>query len=122
MQCKRLPLIVRLSFSFMILFSFLPLSFAQDSRPIVRLIYFLPRDRHPQPDIDEKMDALIKEAQKFYADQMEAHGFGRKTFRFETDENENAKVHHVNGKIQRSILSESINRIMDSMERNRRTV
>ena len=44
------------------------------------------------------MDALIKEAQKFYADQMEAHGFGRKTFRFETDENGNAKVHHVKGK------------------------
>ena len=32
-------------------------------RPVVRLIYFLPRDRHPQPDIDEKMDKLIKGVQ-----------------------------------------------------------
>ena len=57
---------------------------AQD-RPIVRLIYFLPSDRQPQPDIDEKLDKLIKDVQTFYADQMEAHGFGRKTFLFETD-------------------------------------
>ena len=54
-------------------------------RPIVRLIYFLPRDLTPQPDIDEKLDQLIKDVQRFYADQMEAHGFGRKTFLFETD-------------------------------------
>lgn len=44
----------------------------------MRLIYFLPRDHQPQPDIDAKMDTLIKDAQRFYAKQMEAHGFGRK--------------------------------------------
>ena len=68
-----------------------------EQRPIVRLIYFLPRDRTPQPDIDEKMDRLIKEVQQFYADQMEAHGFGRKTFLFETDARGKAVVHQVNG-------------------------
>ena len=80
-----------------ILFGFLPLSFAQIERPIVRLIYFLPRDRHPQPDIDEKMDTLIKDVQQFYADQMEAHGFGRKTFQIETDVTGKAVVHHIVG-------------------------
>ena len=35
-----------------------------ETRPMVRLIYFLPNDREPQPDIDEKMDTLIKEVQQ----------------------------------------------------------
>ena len=69
-----------------------------DSRPIVRLIYFRPRDRQPQPDIEAKMDRLIKDVQKFYADEMERHGFGRKTFQFETDTNGNAVVYHINGR------------------------
>ena len=63
----------------------------------VRLIYFLPNDRQAQPDIDAKMDALIKDTQQFYAEMMEKHGFGRKTFTFETDATGKAVVHHVNG-------------------------
>ena len=66
----------------------------------VRLIYFLPNNRQPRPDIDAKMDALIKDAQQFFADMMEKHGFGRKTFRFETDATGQAVVHHVNGKFE----------------------
>ena len=80
-----------------ILFTLLPLGFAQAQRPIVRLIYFLPSDRQPQLDIDAKMDRLIKDVQLFYAEQMETHGFGRKTFQFETDGRGNAVVHHVKG-------------------------
>ena len=64
----------------------------------VRLIYFLPNDRPPQPDIDIKMDALIKDVQQDYADRMETYGFGRKTFTFETDATGKAVVHHVSGK------------------------
>ena len=70
---------------------------AQDTRPIVRLIYFLPKDREPQPNIDEKMDGLIKDAQQLYANHMEAHGFGRKTFQIETDATGKAVVHHFVG-------------------------
>ena len=70
------------------------------ARPVykVRLIYFLPRDRQPQPDINTKMDQLVRDVQTFYAKQMEVHGFGRKTFQFETDANGNAVVYHINGK------------------------
>ena len=67
-------------------------------REMVRLLYFLPNDRSTQSDIDTKMDTLIKEVQQFYADQMQNHGFDRKTFAFETNANGNANVHHVNGK------------------------
>ena len=71
---------------------------AQNSRPMVRLIYFLPNDREPQPDINAKMDILIKDVQQFYADQMAAHGFGRKTFQIETNARGNAMVHRVSGR------------------------
>ena len=65
---------------------------------LVSLIYFRPSDRPVRPNVDAEIDALIKEAQRFYADEMERHGFGRKTFQFETDAHGNAVVHHVNGK------------------------
>ena len=78
---------------------FVPNSFAQGNSPeyVVRVIYFIPNDRQSDPDIDRKLDTLVKDMQKFYADQMEAHGFERKTFRFEADDVGNVVVHHVNG-------------------------
>ena len=79
----------------------LPNSFAQEGNSPerkVRVVYFLPNDRQPQPDIDTKLDTLIKDVQRFYADEMERHGFDRKTFRLETDEDGNAIVHHVKGR------------------------
>ena len=69
-------------------------------RNIVRLIYFLPSDRSPQPDIDEKFDKLIKDAQEIFAGQMDYYGFGRKTFQFETDATGKAIVHRVTGKFK----------------------
>ena len=76
-------------------------SFAQESEPekyIVRLVYFLPNDREPRQDIDAKIDKMLKRVQKFYADQMENYGYDRKTFRYETDPDGNAVVHHIVGK------------------------
>ena len=67
-------------------------------RETVRLIYFLPINRRAQQDIDTKLDTLIKDVQQFYAEQMSNHGFGRKTFTFETDSRGRAVVHHVNGR------------------------
>ena len=63
----------------------------------VRLIYFLPSDRTAQSDIDSKIDTLIKATQAFFADMMEHHGYGRKTFTFEADDDSNAVVHHITG-------------------------
>ena len=68
-----------------------------DRDRLVRLVYLVPSDREPQPGIDTKLDELIKETQQFYADAMERHGYGKKTFRLEADENGKAIVHHVNG-------------------------
>ena len=70
----------------------------QGERPIVRLIYFRPSDRATHPDIDAKVDTLIQDVQRFFADQMETHGFSRKTFLYETHANGKAVVHHVTGR------------------------
>ena len=64
---------------------------------MVRLIYFLPKDSQAQPDINAKLDTLIKDVQRIYADSLESHQFGRKTFDIETDANGKAVVHHVDG-------------------------
>ena len=85
---------------FVILLSFWIPKFSQaqpQEKTIVRLIYFLPNDREPHPDIDKKLDTLMKNVQQFYADMMEYHGSERKTFQFETDASGYAVVHHVTG-------------------------
>ena len=64
----------------------------------VRVIYFLPNDRLPQPDIEPKLDRLIKATQQFFAEHTQANGFGKKTFTFETDADSALRVYRVNGK------------------------
>ncbi len=59
---------------------------------VVRLIYFLSKERPPQRGIVVKLDRLIRQAQRFYAIQMKSHGFERKTFTFQTDARGKAKV------------------------------
>ena len=71
--------------------------FTQDPHR-VRVIYFLPKDRAPQQDIDRILDTFIKHLQKFFAVNMENHGFTKKSFQIETDDHGNAIVHHVRGK------------------------
>ena len=66
---------------------------------MVRIIYFLPRDRNMQPDIWNKLDTLIRDVQSFYAEQMERNGFGRKTFTFETNENGETVIYRVDGQL-----------------------
>ena len=63
----------------------------------VRMIYFLPNDRPFQQAVVDSMKVTIRQIQTFYADQMEAHGYDRKTFRFETDAQGDPVVHRVDG-------------------------
>ena len=70
---------------------------ATPAEDMVRIIYFLPRNRSMQRDIWNKLDTLIRDVQSFYADQMERNGFGRKTFTFETDANGETVIYRVDG-------------------------
>ena len=75
---------------------------------IVKLIYFLPSDRVAQQNIDEKIDTLIRDAQQFFAKQMEQKNVHvRKTFTFETDAAGKAVVHQVNGALTNDEYYES---------------
>ena len=96
---KRVLCSIFIIFTF-ILLAFVPKSFAQlstSSERMVRLIYFLPRDRQPEPDIDAKMDRVLKEVQQHYADEMERLGYGKKTFKLETGANGKVVVHRMKG-------------------------
>ena len=68
----------------------------------VGLVYFLPNDSQPRPNVDTQLDELIKEIQDGLAYWMEAHGFGRKTFTFQADATGKAVVHHVNGRFNQA--------------------
>ena len=64
----------------------------------VRMIYFLPNDRPFRQEVVDEMKAVIRQVQTFYAEQMQAHGYGDKTFRFETDAQGEPLVHRVDGR------------------------
>ena len=97
MKTQLYSVITRLVFVILIA---LPNSFAQDNlaQPSVRLVYFLPNDRPARPEQVLAFRQLSKDAQQFFADEMQRHGFGRKTFAIETDEDGEPVVHRINGK------------------------
>ena len=65
---------------------------------MVRLVYFLPNDRSIRPERVSALRQLIKSTQQFFADEMQNHGFGRKTFTVETNKDGEPVVHHIDGK------------------------
>ena len=79
---------------------FFSISSVQDAEAnfIVQIVYFVPKDRTPDPNMGTKMDSLIKEVHQFYTDEMSRHGFDGNTFSYETDVNGNAVVHQLIGK------------------------
>ncbi len=108
-----------LSIFIITLLTFVIPSFAQEATPeeyIVRLVYFYPKGTQPHANIDVKLDEIIKQTQKYFADQMENHGYGRKTFKFETDANGNAVVHQVLGKKEASHYRGNVLRCVGEFE------
>ena len=86
----------------------------------VRMIYFLPNDRPFRQDVVDSMRAVIRQVQTFYAEQMQAHGYGNTTFRIETDVQGEPMVHRVDGQHPDShyldvtgIVHEEIDQVFD---------
>ena len=65
---------------------------------IIKAVYFVPKNRPAQKHIPNTLSEQIKQTQRFYADQMEMHGYGRMTFGYEKDANNNPVIHQVMGK------------------------
>ena len=63
----------------------------------VRIIYFLPNDRPYRASVVDSMKTTIRRIQTFYGEQMQAHGYGYKTFAIESDASGEPIVHRVAG-------------------------
>ena len=63
----------------------------------VRMIYFLPNNRPFRADVGQRLKNDIRKIQTFYAQQMEANGYGFKTFKVETDLKGEPMIHRVAG-------------------------
>ena len=69
---------------------------AEDPRT-VRMAYFLPNDRPYRAEVVDSMKVTIRRIQTFIAEEMQSHGQGNLTFRFETDAQGEPLVHRVDG-------------------------
>ncbi len=65
---------------------------------VVVPIYFLPTNRLPQTDIPEEIDKILRDVQTYFADEMERHGYGRKSFDYAKNSDGSAKVYLIEGK------------------------
>ena len=63
----------------------------------VRMIYFVSDPQGFRQEVVDQMKTTIREVQRIYADQIRTHGFGDRTFRYETDAQGEPVVHVVNG-------------------------
>lgn len=66
-------------------------------RLTVRMVYFVPANQTGYPNIEAKIDSMVNIVQLTYAEIMEFHGFGDRTFRYEQNEDGTARVYHVKG-------------------------
>ena len=92
--------LIFLTFLTCVTLTFLPNTFAQEAAPenMVRLVYFLPSDRPARLERIAALREMMKDTQQFFADEMERHGYGRKTFTMETHREGEPVVHRVDGK------------------------
>ena len=74
---------------------------------MVRFVYFRPSDRPARLERVSALRQLIKDAQQFFADEMQSHGFGRKTFSVETDKDGEPVVHRINGKFDENYYNKN---------------
>ncbi|HEV7226262.1 MAG TPA: hypothetical protein VGN42_26380, partial [Pirellulales bacterium] len=71
---------------------------APPARPVLRIAYFIPSDRKPEPDRVERLDRVMTEVQRFYRDGMVQNGRGRATFELDRDIAGKLRLHEVHGK------------------------
>lgn len=63
----------------------------------VRMIYFRPNDRPFRAEVVDSIKVAMRQIQAFFAQEMQRHGHGDLTFRFETDDQGEPLVHRVVG-------------------------
>ena len=82
----------------------------------VRMIYFLPNDRSYNADVVQRMKDDLHATQKFFAEQMDLHGYGKINFRIETDSQGEPKVYRVDGDRPHDHYLDNLQFIFDEIE------
>lgn len=81
------------------------LTVASVNQPTVRVGYIVASNRTAQPDAEAKLAYVVRYMQAWYRSEMERHGFGPKTFRYETSpDGVTPKVHVVKATVTDSYL------------------
>lgn len=80
------------------LFLFLWVSAFAEAASNVRVVYLHPNDGAADLSKYDDLRQYVKDAHQFFAEEMERHGHGRKTFELETDTTGEIVVHRVTGK------------------------
>lgn len=63
----------------------------------LHVVLWTPSDRGPAPHFRERLSAILRDIQAFYAREMERNGFGPRTLRFDEAADGLIRIHQVNG-------------------------
>ncbi len=74
-----------------------PLGSLSAELPSVRIAYFVPSDREPTRDYQQRLNRVMTEVQRFYRDGMNSAGYGPKTFALERGGQDRLMIHVVQG-------------------------
>lgn len=64
----------------------------------LHIVLWTPQDRDPAPLYRERLTAIMLEIQKFYGDEMERIGFGRRSINLDLDDRKQLNIHVVKGR------------------------
>lgn len=74
------------------------LAVAEEPHPVLRIVYFIPTDRQPEPDYRDRLERVLAEVRRFYREGMERQGHGPLTFELDRDDAKALRVFEVRGK------------------------
>lgn len=99
-NCMRVTSLLAVVWSQSLLFAAGPESAGPASdRPVVRVVYFIPKDRKPEPGYASRLDRVMSEVQRFYRMGMDQNGYGKVTFELDRDAKGALRIYEVPGKL-----------------------
>lgn len=69
----------------------------EESSRRLHVVYWTPADREPAKDYRQRLSRILSQIQGFYAAQLEANGFGKRTITLDRDAKDRLKIHVVKG-------------------------
>ncbi|WP_395753243.1 NPCBM/NEW2 domain-containing protein [Prosthecobacter sp.] len=79
----------------------------EEARRVMRICYWSPADREPQPEYRARLTRVLKHVQDFYRREMASWGFPERTIQLELETDGLLKLHVVQGRLKSEECSES---------------